>query len=180
MKKKFACAVIVAVILLSVMTGCSPSNLPEWVRFGRYNEVFSEMPPPSDVEFDPSAGDYQDQVQGTADNKPNVSIVGFGKLTIPPDTKENINVDLYNPIETEGYYNLTFEIRLVNPDAENGYEVLYTSGLVAPGKHIQKINLSKGLKEGTYECYLFVQPYYIPDLSQTINSTTLAFELIVK
>ena len=40
-----------------------------------------------------------------------------------------------------------------------GDEVLYESDLVSPGKHIQKIKLTRPLDVGTYDAVVFIQPY---------------------
>lgn len=60
-----------------------------------------------------------------------------------------------------------------------GYEVLYKSGLVEAGNHIQKITLSRGLAEGTYDAIIFVQPYRMDGITPTNNAETKT-QLIVK
>lgn len=50
-------------------------------------------------------------------------------------------IDLYNPDENNGLYYLTFEFRLAD-ESEQGYEVLFKTGYLAPGKHIYQVNLS--------------------------------------
>ena len=86
-----------------------------------------------------------------------VAIPGWGSITIPADTDE-IAVDFYNPLENDGFCYLTFELRLID-DSEQGYEVLYTSGLIEPGMHVKTAKLSHGLTAGVYDAVIHVQPY---------------------
>ena len=136
-------------------------------------------PPPSGggVIFDPNAGDYKNP-DDTTPQRPNVAIPGWATLTMPPNTRE-ITVDFFNPDQNAGYYYMTFELRLIDPTKPEGYEVLYTSGYVEAGKHIQRITLSRGLEEGTYAAYIHVQPYRLEDNTPTNNANT-AITLIVK
>jgi len=134
--------------------------------------------PPGGVVFDPNAGDKVDDPAYTGPSRPNISIPGWATLTMPPNTTE-ITVDFFNPEANAGYYHMTFELRLVDETKPEGYEVLYTSGLVEAGKHIQKITLSRGLEPGTYQGYIHVQPYFVDSLQPTNNANTM-IEIIVK
>lgn len=128
------------------------------------------------VVYDPNQGD--DQTPGG--QKPantGVVIAGFGNWTIPPNVTD-VAIDLHNPEANAEKFDMTFEIRVVN-DSEQGYEVVYKSGLVEAGKHIQKITLSHGFEKGEYEAYLFVQPYKV-ESQTTTNNANLKFKLIVK
>ena len=86
-----------------------------------------------------------------------VAIPGWGSITIPADANE-IAVDFYNPDENGGFCYLTFELRLID-DSEQGYEVLYTSGLIEPGMYVRTVKLSRGLAAGVYDAVIHVQPY---------------------
>lgn len=130
---------------------------------------------PSAPDLDDDAGDY---VKPTTPEVDGVAIPGWGKLTIPVNTSKNIVVDFFNPDANTDKYYLTFELRIPANNAQ-GYEVLYKSGLIEPGKHIQKINLSRGLPAGTYNAILHVQPYRMSDKSTT-NNADLKLELVVK
>lgn len=122
---------------------------------------------------DPNAGEYVEP-----ERAPGVTIPGFGSMTIPANTKELKGIDLYNPIENEGWYYLTFRLCLLDEN-EQASEVLYTSQLVPPGKYIQDITLSRGLTPGEYDAVMQVQPYRIADKSQT-NNAELKLLIIVK
>lgn len=134
--------------------------------------------PPGGVVFDPNAGDYVSP-DDTTPQIPNIAIPGWASITIPPYTKDGITTDFFNPIENEGKYHMTFELRLIDPSKPEGYEVLYTSGLVEAGKHIQKIDLTRALEPGTYAGYVHVQPYFASNLQPT-NNTNTSIEIIVK
>ena len=123
--------------------------------------------------IDPNAGEYV-----APERAPGVTIPGFGSMTIPANTKELKGINLYNPIENEGWYYLTFKLCLLD-DNEQVSEVLYASQLVPPGQYIQDITLSRGLKAGTYEAVMLVQPYRIADKSPT-NNADLRMMIIVK
>lgn len=122
---------------------------------------------------DPNAGEFVPDEQ-----PPGVVINGFGKLTIPPYTKEVTDINLYNSRENEGWYYLTFRFCLLDKDGEVS-EVLYESQLVPPGLYLQDIALSRGLAPGEYDAVMQVQPYRIADLTPT-NRADLRFVLIVK
>ncbi len=157
--------VIVILIILLCLKSCGNGDID--INIG--NE------PGTAPTLDPNQGDYITPETPVANG---VAIPGWGRLTIPIDTAEDIVVDFYNPSENADKYYLTFELR-IPADNEPGYEVLYTSGLIAPGKHIQKINLTRGLPAGTYNAILHVQPYRMSDKSPT-NNADLKLELVVK
>ena len=110
---------------------------------------------------DPNAGEYVPPEQ-----VPGVAVQGFGSITIPVNTKELVGINLYNPIENDGWYYLTFQINLLDNNGEVS-ETLYMSQLVPPGLYLQDITLSRGLQKGEYDAVMHVQPYRIEDLSPT-------------
>ena len=107
-----------------------------------------------------------------------VAISGRSSITIPANEKD-VKVDFYNPEENKDLYYLTFELRLFN-NSKQGYEVLYSSGLVEPGKHIQQITLSRGLEKGVYEAVVHVQPYRMIEDRTLTNNADMKTVLIVK
>ena len=107
-----------------------------------------------------------------------VAIPGWSTITIPANSTE-VTVDFMNPIENKDLYYLTFELRLKD-NSKEGYEVLYKSGLVEPGLHIQKINLSKGLPTGEYDAVVHVQPYRMNEEKTPTNNADMKTKLIVK
>ena len=124
------------------------------------------------VVIDPNLGDLENETQKEKPaKKPNVSIPGWTKLTIPADTVTITDIPFYNPEKNEGLYYLTFEIRLLDAKGEVS-EVLFTSGAVPPGKQLQSITLNRALPAGTYNTILHIQPYYIEDNTPTNNVDT--------
>jgi len=113
---------------------------------------------------DPNAGEFVNPEQ-----PPGVAIQGFGSITIPANTKKIVGINLYNPIENEGWYYLTFTLYLLDNNDEV-FETLYESQLVPPGMYLQDITISHGLSKGQYEAVMHVQPYLIEDISPTYNA----------
>jgi len=130
--------------------------------------------------IDENAGDYVAPTQQETEAKPGVAIPGWGSFTFPPNTTELAGmVDFYNPEANEGYYYLTYELRLPD-DSEQGYEVLYSSQLIPPGKHIQTITLNRGLEAGDYEAIIHVQPYTMDDSMTPTNNADMKTTLHVQ
>ena len=125
--------------------------------------------------IDPNAGDYV--APELKEGEPGVAIPGWGSMTIPANTPVLDMVDFYNPEANAGLYYLTFKFCLLNSNGEIS-EVLWESQAVPPGKHIQKITMSRGLPAGTYDAVVHVQPYRMSDESPT-NNANLKTKLIV-
>lgn len=146
-----------------------------WIGVSLNNQPNDPTQIQGGVQLDPNQGGYVDPNQGGTASQ-GVAIPGWGKITIPVNETE-VTVDFYNPEQNAGLYYLTFELRL--PDGNGGYEVLYKSGLIEAGNHIQKITLSRGLEAGTYDAIIFVQPYRMDGVTPTNNAETKT-QLIVK
>lgn len=133
---------------------------------------------------DESAGEYQAPGKEEKAEAPGVAVPGWGTITIPPHTTELVNmVDFYNPSANEGNYYLTFELLIpVQKEGEEaaGYESVYASQLVPPGKHIQTITLTKGLEPGEYDAVIHVQPYTMDGSLTPTNNADMKTKLIVK
>ena len=147
-----------------------------WIGVSLNNQHDNPNPNQGGVQLDPNQGGYVDPNQGNNTPAQGVAIPGWGKITVPVNETE-VTVDFFNPEQNKDLYYLTFELRL--PDGNGGYEVLYKSGLIEAGNHIQKITLSRGLAEGTYDAIIFVQPYRMDGITPTNNAETRT-QLIVK
>jgi len=168
MKRLFQLIVIlllIIIIILLLLKSCGDYGKPE-----------PTIPTGGGVGFDPNAGD-DTKPDPTATVRPGIVVPGWPYITIPCNQTE-IPVDFFNPEENAGWYYLTFELRLPT-ESDIGYEVLYTSGLVEAGKHIQKITLSRPLPAGVYDAIIFVQPYRVEDHSPT-NNIVLETEITAK
>ena len=119
---------------------------------------------------DPNAGEIV-----MPEQPPGICIPGFGRMTIPANTKEIVGINLYNPIENEGWYYLTYKLSLLDRNGEVS-EVLYESQLIPPNNVVKDITLSRGLPKGEYDAVMHVQPYRIDDMSKTYNAD---LELII-
>ena len=127
--------------------------------------------------IDPDAKDSLPYVNDHALEQ-GVVIAGQESMIFPAD-KTEAAVDFFNPEENAQMYYLTFELRLYNESGQD-YEVLYTSGLVAPGKHIYSITLSRELEKGVYEAVVHVQPYRMNEEKTPTNNADMKIRLIVK
>ena len=158
-------------------------------------------------QIDPNQGDYVEP-EVEVDHSKNVIMPGWTKIAIPANTKEiTTGVDFYNPEGNKWYkcpdcgapldanykctdekcghqhsaddaveFNYYMTFKLVLSDTN---ETIYESGLVAPGKHLQHITLTKALKAGEYDAYVFLQPY-MDDQVTPCNNGKVVVKLIVQ
>lgn len=82
---------------------------------------------------------------------------------------------------TCGYncYYMTFSLYLGTPEDKENAKLLYSSGLVEPGKQITSLELSEPLEKGSYDAFVFIQPYKIDRTTKT-NSGSVVIKLNVK
>ncbi len=104
-----------------------------------------------------------------------VVIPGKGSLYIPAG-ETRVRADFYNPAENKGLYYLTFELRL---PGEEGYETLYSSGLVEPETGVEEITLSRPLDKGEYTAVIRVQPYHMDKERTPTNNADIVTKLVV-
>lgn len=103
----------------------------------------------------------------SADNKYIVKgIAGFdGTKEIVVELANGEEVTLDITCNHEMYY-MSFALYIENGDNDI---LLYQSGLVEPGKYIQRMDLTSGISKGTYDAYVFCQPYK-SDMKTKTNS----------
>ena len=131
-----------------------------------------EPSPTVELEIDPNAGELVTPTP--APTEPGVAIPGWGSITLPAGVTEAATT-LKNPEANEGWYYLTFEMRLPTVDEETGeesYEVLFTTGLIPPGQYCNQVTLTRALEPGEYNVILHVQPYRMSDKTPTNNADT--------
>lgn len=148
---------------------------------GAFFLLKKESPAPSGgvgLQVEPNVGPYAAPKEESAQPSQGVAVPGWGSITIPADETQ-ITVDFFNPKANAGQYYLTFELRLPD-DSQQGYEVLYTSGLVEPELHIQRITLNRPLEAGTYEAVVHVQPYRMDEERTPTNNADMNTLLIVQ
>ncbi|MBR3796539.1 MAG: hypothetical protein IKK34_11045 [Clostridia bacterium] len=123
------------------------------------------------LEIDPNAGALITPTP--APQEPGVAIPGWGSMTIPAGVTE-VQTSMQNPAANEGWYYLTFQLRMKDTG-----EVLFTTGLIPPGQYCNKVTLTRALEPGEYPAIIHVQPYRISDQSPT-NNADMETVLIVK
>lgn len=124
-----------------------------------------------------NSGDVEESINNNKEFK-NVAILGMRNITMKANTKD-INVNFINPIENEGLYYQTFELRLLN-DSEEGYEILYQSDMVKPGEEIKEITLSREIEKGEYDAIYYVQPYRMDVEKTPTNDAKIKIKIIAK
>lgn len=133
----------------------------------------TEKPAPTEtpmLQIDPNAGALITPTPAPV--QPGIAIPGWGSITLPAGVTE-ASTALQNPEANEGWYYLTFEMRLPTVDeatGEEGYEVLFTTGLIPPGQYCNKVTLNRPLEPGEYKAVVHVQPYTIENMTPTNNA----------
>lgn len=168
-KSKWALGALLAVVVLAAVAAVLiwQSTKPEAAP------VPTASPTPTvELEIDPNAGELVTPTP--APTEPGVAIPGWGSITLPAGVTEAATT-LKNPEANEGWYYLTFEMRLPTVDEETGeesYEVLFTTGLIPPGQYCNQVTLTRALEPGEYNVILHVQPYRMSDKTPTNNADT--------
>ena len=114
---------------------------------------------------DPDSGIFvEPEIEELEKSDGGISIPGWGSINIASN-ETTVDVNLKNPEENEGKYDLAFTITL---DGEE--EPIAETGLIPAGKSALKLKLAKPLEPGTYEATVLVQPYRVDDQSKTNNA----------
>lgn len=124
-------------------------------------------------DLDPNAQDWTgEQLEDRSDDAvEGIKIPGYPSITLPADT-EDVTVALLNPEGNPCYF--TFELVL----SDTG-EVLYTSGMVAPGKVLTDITLSRPLAAGEYNATIKISTVSLEDGS-AMNGANVETVLVVQ
>lgn len=168
-KSKWALGALLAVVVLAAVAAVLiwQSTKPEAAP------VPTASPTPTEeLEIDPNAGELVTPTP--APTEPGVAIPGWGSITLPAGVTEAATT-LKNPEANEGWYYLTFEMRLPTVDEETGeesYEALFTTGLIPPGQYCNQVTLTRALEPGEYNVILHIQPYRMSDKTPTNNADT--------
>lgn len=102
------------------------------------------------------------------------AIKGYsGEKTLTLTTDDGQDVTLTLTCKEECYY-IAFGLYLTDGD-----ELLYQSGLVAPGLYVQQMELTRALAPGEYDAYVVCQPYKSDRTTKT-NSGIVKITLTVK
>ncbi len=76
-------------------------------------------------------------------------------------------------------YYMTFGLYIDSADNSETSELLYESKLVAPGKYIEDIELTRALEAGEYDAYVLIQPYK-DDKTTATNNGMVKVKLFVQ
>ncbi|MCD8397983.1 MAG: hypothetical protein LUD12_12530 [Lachnospiraceae bacterium] len=167
-KRTLAILLIIIVLLVAggVILGM---NWDRW--FGDGAETTEAFTP----ELDPDASDWDGSdltnVSGDETESVGIQIPGYPSITIPAD-EETVSVALLNPEGNPCYF--TFTLVLKDTD-----EVLYTSGMVAPGQAITSITMSRALEAGEYDAVIQITTASLEDGS-AMNGANVETVLIVQ
>ena len=115
---------------------------------------------------DPYSGSFVQPEKAAEDTESTggIAIPGWGSIRIQAGEKL-VDVNLENPIDTEGKYYLSFSVYLKGQD-----KPLAETGLIQPGESALKLSLSHPQDAGEYEAVVLVQPYRMADGSATNNA----------
>lgn len=106
-------------------------------------------------------------------------VAGYeGTKEVVIETADGEEVTLHISSKRDFYY-MTFALYLGTPDNTEEAELLYQSNLVEPGKYIQRMDLSRSIKAGTYDAFVLCQPYK-SDASTRTNNGVVKITLNVK
>ena len=106
--------------------------------------------------------------------EPGVAIPGWSSIILPAGKLE-ADVDLFNPQDNQGWYYLTFQLRL----KETG-EIIFQTGLIPPSLRCTKVDLYRSLESGEYNGVMHVQPYYIKEPPTPTNNADFDIQIIVR
>ena len=152
-----------------------------WFQTMRLQGNTLQPPSPSvALTIDPNAGELI--TPSPAPTEPGVAIEGWSRIIVPAHSLEAA-VSLHNPEENEGWYYLTYELRLKKPEnapTDEPEEVIFTTGLIPPGLYCNKVMLTRELEAGVYPAILHVQPYRMNEEMSPTNNADLELLLVVK
>lgn len=134
--------------------------------------IFFQKPEHKSLLFDQNAEDYQGKIKQPVDwTSEKISFPSYRTVRILKTAKE-IHLSLVNPSFNKA--NLQFTLYL------NGQkEPLLRTGLVQPGKAVQKVPLKESLKPGSYKVQLKMKAYAQGQEKVELNGANTEFELLV-
>lgn len=124
-------------------------NKVELSHYLKLNGIDSEMK---------SVGKYDKdlfEITKTKKGKYQIEAIGYSDKpqTIKIKTKDGKSHKVGVESKSDCFY-MTFALYLKEND-----ELLYQSGLVSPNNYIQKMEITKPLRKGSYDAYIVIQPY---------------------
>lgn len=126
---------------------------------------------PAGVQLDPSSGKYKANVDlPDTQGQTYINLPGYSDIYV--SAGDNIgNAALWNP-ETNGCY-FKYAIRLKATD-----EVIYESGLIAPGDAVTEQKYDRTFEQGTYPVIISITTFDINDYERQLNGGEIETNLI--
>ena len=106
----------------------------------------------------------------SSDENQQIQIPYYGNIYM---SSGNRTIDMYlvNPKENKCYFQYTFTL--------NSGEKIYQSGLIKPGRALEKPELKKVMKPGKYDLNIHINTYTC-DTKKKLNNAVVPAELFVK
>jgi len=129
------------------------------------------------LDLDESAGEWDGQLAKDEEKKKqgkltdSIEIPGYPTLNIEAN-KKNVSCILGNPAKNTCYF--VFELVLKDTN-----ETIFKSKMVAPGKAIKNMNLSKPMKKGEYNAVIKITTFH-EDTLASLNGANVETKLVVK
>lgn len=126
---------------------------------------------PEGVVLDPNSGKYEAPIDVPENYEQNyISLPGYSNLYVMAG-EDTTNVALWNPESNPCYFKYT--IRLQDTD-----EVIYESGMIAPGDAVTGAKLDRTFSKGVYPVVISITTYALDDYEQQLNGGEIETQLI--
>lgn len=162
-------AILILVVLLLIAGGIALGL--NWNRLSGKEETAPGGSFTPDL--DPGAKEWSQETlpDKSGGESTGIKIPGYPSITLPAN-KEDVTVALLNPEGNPCYFTFTLVLR-------DNDEVLYTSGMVAPGQVITDITLSRPLEAGEYNAVIRISTASLTDGS-AMNGANVETVLVVQ
>lgn len=122
-------------------------------------------------ELDPNAKDYTPaNSQVVEPDKDHIALPGYTEIKMQADT-DVAYLALWNPPKNPCYFKFTIYSKKEN-------QLLYESGLIAPGKAVTEIRLNKKIPRGSHEVVVEVHTYDLDNKEVELNGAKIETKLI--
>ena len=122
------------------------------------------------MKIEKGAVEWNQDMKGSDENAA-IQIPYYSDIYMEKGSDE-IDMYLVNPKENECYFTYTF---ILKEDSEE----IYQSGLIEPGKALDKVTLSRKIEGGEYELDMRIDTYTL-DKKEPLNNAIVSTKLIVK
>lgn len=121
--------------------------------------------------LDPNASDYTSTLQRPKDwDGGSILLPGFDDLRLEADS-DVLHTAFYNPKGNPCY----FQYKLIYKDTG---EILYQSGLIAPGKAVTEEKLNRSFSKGIYKVSIKIDTFSLKNHEDPLNGGAIETELV--